>query len=209
MQKNNPPRRSARPASVTFVALVALLVWLGGSASAQPGSREAAAQPEQPTNLFGSLPEPATEPAPPPPVLDPANPDHRRLQAPEEAFSKLPRDARGKPDWMRALREGAIQPRSSVTGSAPPQVLDLDIVMKNTAQMPFVKFPHDSHTRWLACSNCHDALFTPKAGANPTDMTKIFRGQSCGVCHTTVAFTAMFACERCHSVPQPGQKRWW
>jgi c(7)-type cytochrome triheme protein len=49
----------------------------------------------------------------------------------------------------------------------------------------------------------------PKAGANPTNMTRIFQGESCGVCHATVAFTAMFTCERCHSVPQPGQKPWW
>jgi c(7)-type cytochrome triheme protein len=88
-------------------------------------------------------------------------------------------------------------------------VLELDIIMKNTAQMPFVKFPHEAHTMWLECSNCHDAIFAPKAGANAIDMTKIFRGEACGVCHTKVAFTAMYACERCHSVLQPGQKPWW
>ena len=37
----------------------------------------------------------------------------------------------------------------------------------------------------------------------------VVRVQSCGVCHTKVAFTAMFTCERCHSEPQPGQQRWW
>ena len=89
------------------------------------------------------------------------------------------------------------------------QVLDLDIIMKNTAQMPWVKFPHSAHTLWLDCSNCHGAIFEPKTGANPIDMAKIFRGESCGVCHTKVAFTVLFACERCHSVLQPGQKPWW
>ena len=81
--------------------------------------------------------------------------------------------------------------------------------MKNTAEMPHVKFPHDSHTQWLACSNCHDKIFVPKAGANAINMTKIFQGEYCGVCHDRVAFTTMFACERCHSVLQPGAKAWW
>ena len=194
-----------------MAALIAVLIWLVGTALAQQGGEAQAPgqEQEQPANLFGSLPEPPTEPAPAAPILDPANADYTRLQQPQEAFSTLPPDKRGKPDWMRALRENAIQPRSGLAGGPTLPVLDLDIVMKNTAQMPFVKFPHQAHTMWLACSNCHDAIFVPKAGANAIDMTKIFRGESCGVCHTTVAFTAMFECERCHSVLQPGQQRWW
>ena len=141
---------------------------------------------------------------------DPANPDHAKLQQPKDSFSALPADARGRPDWMRALREGVIQPRASVRGDGPAMpMLDLDILMKNTAQMPYVKFPHNAHTQWLACTNCHDGLFVPKAGANPTTMPKILAGESCGTCHAKVAFTAMFTCERCHSVPQPGQQQWW
>jgi len=168
------------------------------------------ALPEWPPDLFGALPEPASDDAPPPAVHDPANPDHGKLQQPKEAFSALPADARGRPDWVRALREGAIQPRASVRGGDDAmQLLELDILMKNTAQMPYVKFPHGAHTQWLACANCHDALFLPKAGANPTTMTRILAGESCGTCHAKVAFTAMFTCERCHSVPQPGQQRWW
>lgn len=207
-QPRNPWQRRARTASA---ALIPVLIWLVGTAVAQQrGDTPKAPQAqEQPANLFGSLPEPPTESVPPKPILDPANSDFKRLQLPQEAFSALPRDKRGKPDWMRALRENAIQPRAGVTAGQTMQSLDLDIVMKNTAQMPFVKFPHKEHTMWLACSNCHDAIFAPKAGANAIDMTKIYRGQACGVCHTTVAFTAMFACERCHSVLQPGQKSWW
>jgi len=170
----------------------------------------AALAQEWPPDLFGGLPEPPTESGPAPAVLDPTNPDGWKLQRPQEAFAPLPQDARGRPDWMRALREGLIQPRASVRGGPESmQALDLDIVMRNTAQMPYVKFPHGAHTQWLACSNCHDTLFVPKAGANPTTMPKILAGESCGVCHAKVAFTAMFTCERCHSVPQPGQKPWW
>ena len=189
---------------VPALALVAGALAIAGAALAQ--GTEA---PVLPQDLFGSLPEAPTEEAAPP-VLDPANPDHARLQKPQESFGALPQDARGKPDWVRSLREGLIQPRASVRGDQEAmQVLELDILMKNTAQMPYVKFPHGAHTQWLACTNCHDGLFVPKAGANPTTMPKILAGESCGVCHAKVAFTAMFTCERCHSVPQPGQQRWW
>jgi c(7)-type cytochrome triheme protein len=180
--------------------LAAALLGLVGVALAQ----------QQPADLFGSLPEPPTEAPPPPPAVDPASEGAALLQKPQDAFATLPRDARGRPDWAQALREGAIQPRASVRGGgAPMQSLDLDIVMKNTAEMPWVRFPHGAHTQWLACANCHDGLFLPKAGANPTTMTRILQGESCGVCHATVAFTALYTCERCHSVAQPGQKPWW
>jgi c(7)-type cytochrome triheme protein len=190
---------------VASVAVAMMLAWLGAALAQQDGALDL-----DPRNLFGSLPEPSTESAPPPPVLDPANPDHHKLQPPQEAYAPLPRDARGRPDWARALREGAIQPRSAVAGNAPaPQPLELDILMKDTAQMPWVKFGHQAHTQWLTCASCHDGLFAPRAGANPTNMTAIFQGESCGACHGRVAFTPLFTCERCHSEPQPGQQRWW
>jgi c(7)-type cytochrome triheme protein len=146
---------------------------------APPGAGRPAGWPQ---DLFGSLPEPPTD-APPPPVLDPANPDHGKLQQPQESFSALPGDARAaSPTGYAALREGLIQPRASVRGGPEAmQLLELDILMKNTAQMPYVKFPHAAHTPWLACTNCHDGLFVPKAGANPTTMPKILAGESCGV----------------------------
>jgi c(7)-type cytochrome triheme protein len=187
------------------MALVLALAWFGAALAQQESEIDL-----DPRNLFGSLPEPATEAPPPPPVLDTANPDHPKLQAPQEAYASFPRDARGRPDWARALREGVIQPRSGVAGNAPAAAaLDLDVLMKNTAQMPWVKFGHQAHTQWLTCASCHDALFTPRAGANPTNMTAIFQGESCGACHGRVAFTPLFTCERCHSEPQPGQQRWW
>ena len=197
-----PETRPLRAAALVRVALAALataLAVLFGAALAQ----------EQPADLFGSLPEPPTEAPPPAPVIDPASPAAAALQSPGEAFAPLPADGRGKPDWVRALREGLVQPRSAVAGGQAMPVLDLDVIMKNTAQMPYVRFPHGAHTQWLACTNCHDALFKPQAGANPTTMTRILQGESCGTCHGTVAFTAMFTCERCHSVAQPGQQPWW
>lgn len=135
-------------------------------------------------------------------IHDPANPDRKYLQSYGEATRNLPHDAVGFPDWMRALREGTINPRTGVNGAESMDVLDLDIIMRNTREMPNVRFPHNSHTMWLACSNCHPAPFIPVAGANQIRMADIFRGQYCGMCHDRVAFVTFFSCDRCHSVPQ-------
>jgi c(7)-type cytochrome triheme protein len=134
---------------------------------------------------------------------DAANPDRERLQRIEEATHGLPYDSVGFPDWMRALREGKISPRSSVRGGTKPEVLDLDIIMRNTKEMPHVRFPHLSHTLWLACSNCHPAPFKAEKGANTIRMADIFRGEFCGMCHDRVAFITFYSCTRCHSAP-PG-----
>jgi c(7)-type cytochrome triheme protein len=193
-------RRSRLLRRLAAAAFAAGLAGLFGTSLAQHGRAD----------LFGTLPEQATVEQKSAPVHDAGQPATRDLQDPREAFSPLPRDKREQPDWARSLREGAIQPRTSAAGAQPPmQVLDLDIVMRRTAEMPFVKFPHNTHTQWLACTNCHDSIFQPKAGANPTSMGRILSGESCGTCHGKVAFSAMFTCERCHSVLQPGQKAWW
>jgi c(7)-type cytochrome triheme protein len=140
---------------------------------------------------------------------DESNPDHRVLQKAGDARATLPLDKRGAIDWMTALRSSAIAPRADLSGSKRAEVLNLDIILKNTKEMPFVRFPHNSHTEWLACSNCHDSLFVPKAGANKITMEKIFRGQFCGACHDRVAFITHSSCERCHSVPHANSKQWW
>ena len=142
-------------------------------------------------------------------LYDPTNPDYPTLQQSNEALGGLELDKKGAIDWMKALNSSFITPRADLLGTGKMQVLDVDIIMRNTKGMPYVKFPHSSHTRWLACSNCHENIFISKAGANPVTMTKIFRGQYCGVCHGQVAFIATFSCERCHSIPHGNRKSWW
>lgn len=134
---------------------------------------------------------------------DPNNPDLPRLQRIDEATRYMPYDANGFPDWMRALQEGLIKPRAGLKGNEEMQVLDSDVIMRNTREMPYVRFPHRSHTLWLACSNCHPQPFKAEKGGNPIQMTDIFRGNYCGMCHDRVAFITFFSCFRCHSVPQP------
>ncbi len=135
------------------------------------------------------------------------------LQNPKQAMKDFPKDRRGEVDWVRALQEGYIHPRKSRTGDpweeGLPMEMDFDIIMKNTMQMPWVRFPHKPHTQWLACSNCHPKIFIPREGANDISMTKVLRGQYCGRCHDKVSFS-LFVCERCHSVPHEGSPPpWW
>lgn len=184
----------------------------------------ALAKAAQPTEFAVLMPAPDIKPAPelprsaPPtqeselhparqalalkPVHDETNPAYQQLQRIDEATSHLPHDALGFPDWMASLRSGAITPRAGLSENAKMNVLDLDIVMKNTKEMPNVLFPHRSHTLWLDCSNCHPTPFVAKTGANPVSMGEIFRGRYCGMCHDRVAFITFFSCTRCHSVPQ-------
>lgn len=136
------------------------------------------------------------------------------LQDPSAAMKNFPKDRRGEVDWVKTLRSGLITPRKNLLGDDPMdknpmQELDLDILMKNTREMPWVKFPHLAHTQWLACSNCHPSIFVAKIDANPIDMIKILRGEFCGRCHDKVAFS-LYICERCHSVPHSGSgPAWW
>ncbi len=146
-------------------------------------------------------------------IHDPSGEAIDVLQNPLESMKKFPKDRRGEVDWVKALQEGYITPRKSRTGDpweeALPMEMDLDIIMKNTMQMPWVRFPHKPHTQWLACSNCHPKIFIPQENANPISMTKVLRGQYCGRCHDKVSFS-LFVCERCHSVPHKGSPPpWW
>lgn len=131
------------------------------------------------------------------------------LQSPTTAMLDFPRDRRNEVDWVKTLEGGYIEPRADLSGKGKMITMDMDIVMKNTQNMPYVRFPHKAHTKWLACENCHPKIFEPKEHANPITMNKVLRGEFCGVCHDKVAFS-LFVCERCHSVPHKGSgPAWW
>ncbi len=121
------------------------------------------------------------------------------LQKANESLADFPVNRVGEVDWMKALKKELISPRSSLTGKIERPLKDNDIIMQDTKEMSFVRFPHKTHTYWLDCSNCHNKIFVPEANANPINMDKIFRGEYCGVCHNKVAFTT-YMCEMCHSV---------
>jgi c(7)-type cytochrome triheme protein len=135
------------------------------------------------------------------------------LQEPARALKDFPKDRRGEVNWVKALEQGFINPRKSVNDDPWEKELmkpmDMNILFTNTASMPHVLFPHRQHTEWLACSNCHPAIFIPQRDANPITMTRILNGEFCGRCHDKVAFS-LWVCERCHSVPHKGSPpKWW
>lgn len=133
-------------------------------------------------------------------IHDPAVPGLTLLQQPQEAFVPLPSSIGGNyVNWTKARDKGLIKPRFDhldPTKEALP--MDLVIVMEVKGSMPNVAFPHQQHTVWLECANCHDAIFKPLKGANPMSMAEIMLGQKCGVCHGSVAFPVT-ECRRCHT----------
>ena len=157
-------------------------------------------------------------------IHDPANPAIKLLQEPGVALSTLPvnklrmsvgsfttvgpvvnKDG-NKVDWAQALRDNLISPRRALTPPATgvereELVMDMDMFLDIGGSMPIVRFPHLAHTMWLACANCHPAIFVPQAGANPLNMQSILSGEQCGICHRAVAFPPT-DCARCHSVSQ-------
>ena len=179
-----------------------------------------------------AVPEPVAAPAPPKPIAtssppkstgkrssrplegqsrlyDRSNPMYAKLQQANQSLAGFPADRMGRVDWMEALRQGLIKPRADRYGKSQMQRLASEIIMKNTREMPWVRFPHAAHTEWLDCKNCHESIFKAKQGANRIDMNEIFKGRYCGVCHDRVAFS-VFVCERCHSVTHTGSpEAWW
>ena len=142
-------------------------------------------------------------------IHDPANAAIKALQEPAEAMVAFPYDRRGGVNWVKALNLGIINPRADLTGTKEMITMDLDILFKDTGNMPWVRFPHMAHTQWLACENCHPKIFIPQQGANDPSMDGILAGEHCGRCHDKVAF-ALWVCERCHAVPHEGSpEQWW
>ena len=133
-------------------------------------------------------------------VHDPRGPGIALLQQPAEALEPLPRDSAGNlVNWVKAIDSGAINPRTNILPETQVRMREDDFIIAKFGSMPAVKFPHRQHTLWLACENCHDVLFKPKAGANKFSMTAILNGEQCGLCHGAVAFP-LTECNRCHSV---------
>lgn len=133
-------------------------------------------------------------------IHDPRGPAIGELQQPGDALSALPRDSAGnRVNWIKALRDGVITPRTNLFPETNIQVLDLDIIYPNTGNYAFVKFPHKPHTEWLDCVNCHDKIFKPQYRGTPITMRGILEGNYCGQCHGAVAFP-LTECDRCHSV---------
>jgi c(7)-type cytochrome triheme protein len=117
-----------------------------------------------------------------------------------DALSALfPKDGMGNLNWVEAVDLGLIDPQPSVNPEARPSPpIQLDIRLDPGIPGFEVVFPHEAHTYWLRCDNCHPEIFDMRAGSNPISMAKIFAGQYCGRCHGKVAFPPQTGCPRCH-----------
>jgi c(7)-type cytochrome triheme protein len=134
-------------------------------------------------------------------IHDLANPDLMTLLPYADAITSLAKDNSGHPDWAKALNDKLITPRSSKNAEQNDSMApwDQNIIYKDTATMPWVHFPHKTHSQWLACSNCHDEIFSSQGEKADISMASIYTGNHCGACHGRVAFN-INTCERCHSI---------
>jgi c(7)-type cytochrome triheme protein len=131
-------------------------------------------------------------------VQDTARPQIEGTLDPDSALTLLPRDSSGRIDWVAAIRDSVVRPRRTIAGTDRDAVgtkFPFDFYMKGPDPMFDAVFPHSSHVGWLDCRGCHPAVYRYRG--EPTTMETIGRGESCGVCHRTVAFGAE-VCFRCH-----------
>jgi c(7)-type cytochrome triheme protein len=135
-----------------------------------------------------------------------AEPDPARLLKEYDAFAaKLPKTgvARGV-DWEEAESKGHIRPLDFLEGVSirrAPLKMDKEIVIASSGWMTDVLFSHRKHSVWNGCEVCHPEIYpSTKSGTKKTSMIQISAGDSCGVCHTKVAFQ-IAECQRCHVNP--------
>jgi c(7)-type cytochrome triheme protein len=118
----------------------------------------------------------------------------------DEVERFLPKDSVGNPDWGRALEQKIVAPRPGIAPEATESdVLALDVELTAQSDPAFkVSFSHQQHTGWLACSNCHTALFEMQAGATPLAAEDVHAKKYCAACHGKVAFDVATGCLLCH-----------
>src|SRR5215207_9696414 len=72
-------------------------------------------------------------------VHDPNGPGLRYLQQPREALSQLPYDGAGNQvDWIRALEQGKINPRTNIRPETNVRILDTDVLLNLNGSTPIV-----------------------------------------------------------------------
>jgi len=121
--------------------------------------------------------------------------EFQKLQA------KLPKGKFGNQiDWTKALDEGLIEPKDSLSGNKQ-KLVNINKNLTLSAEMKGISpaiFPHKTHEKWLDCSSCHPELFNiKKKSTESLRMINMIQGRSCGVCHLRVAFP-LDDCKKCH-----------
>jgi len=116
-------------------------------------------------------------------------------------FKLLPKDDEDNIDWTAALERKLIAPSGVIDGKDkdPGRTVDDDIELATSGKPNrMVIFSHSTHTQWLTCNNCHNAIFKREAGSATITMDDIDDGKYCGVCHDKVALAQPSGCKGCH-----------
>ena len=102
-------------------------------------------------------------------------------------------------DWSKALADGLIKPKKSLSRDAAPLVLERTLTLQaEMSGIPPAVFPHKIHTEWIDCSMCHPDIFNiKKKTTKHFSMARILNNEFCGVCHLRIAFP-LNDCKRCH-----------
>jgi c(7)-type cytochrome triheme protein len=117
-------------------------------------------------------------------------------------LNDLPKASYGdKVNWVKALRKGFIKPKQSLF-NREFESIPFEKVLRLEPEWTGINtraiFPHQKHTEWLDCADCHPDIFNiQKKGTKHFRMDFIVNGKFCGVCHLTVAFPVQ-DCKRCH-----------
>ena len=123
-----------------------------------------------------------------------------------EGFAeKFPRKGQARAiEWEEAESKGLIRPIDFVEGVSirrAPLKMDKEVSIESSGWMTNVLFSHRKHSVWNGCEVCHPEIYpSTRSGTKKTSMIAISSGESCGVCHTKVAFP-LGECERCHVKP--------
>jgi len=126
-----------------------------------------------------------------------ASPNRKKFA---ELKQKLPASKFGDEiDWAKALTNGLIKPKKSLSNNFTPILLDRTLNLEaEMGGIPPAVFPHKIHTEWLDCAICHPDIFNiKKKTTKHFSMARILNNEFCGVCHLRIAFP-MDECKRCH-----------
>jgi c(7)-type cytochrome triheme protein len=136
-------------------------------------------------------------------------PEIEQLGTWEEALAALPKLTVPKApktavDWIAAVDKHVIAPLRSLEKDVPSrESRDTEVPLKGEEG---VVFHHATHDRWLACDNCHDAIFPKTAGATTMTMDEMGDGKYCGVCHGKGKIALdLKVCGACHQ-KEPAKK---
>jgi c(7)-type cytochrome triheme protein len=119
-------------------------------------------------------------------------------------YANLPRDSKGTVGWMQALDEKLITLKPGIDpATEPASTLDSEITFVPEGNPgKSAVFRHATHTQWLACKNCHPALFKKRSENLQFTHDDMDAGKYCGACHKKVVVLTG-GCKGCHAAKKP------